>query len=155
MTTRTKSAIGLLLAAGVLTAAVASRRDDADALIAGRQAAMKLSGATFGGMKATIDAGGDVTKLAFPAKALAEWAHATPGMFPAGSDGGTSKALPTVWSDPAGFAKASAALEAAATKLGDLAKAGDAPGVAAQWAVVRGTCGACHDTYRQPDKPRG
>lgn len=155
MTTRTMSAIGLMLAAGLLTAAVASRRDDADQLIAGRQAAMKLSGATFGSIKATIDAGGDVTKLAFPAKALTDWARAIPGMFPAGSDGGTTKALPTVWSDPAGFANASAAFEAEARKLGDLAKAGDAAGVAAQWAIVRGTCGACHDTYRQPDKPRG
>jgi len=153
--TRTMSAIGLLLAAGVLTAAVAARRDDADQLIAGRQAAFKLSGATFGGIKATIDAGGDVTKLAFSAKALADWAHALPGMFPRGSDGGASHALPTVWRDPAGFAKAAAAYEAAALKLGDLARAGDKPGVAAQWAVVRGTCGACHDTYRQPDKPRG
>lgn len=155
MTTRTMSAIGLMLAASVLTAAVASRRDDADQLIAGRQAAMKLSGAAFGGIKATIDAGGDVTKLGFPAKALTDWGRAMPGMFPPGSDGGTTKALPTVWSDRAGFEKAAATYEAAARKLGDLAKAGDAPGLAAQWAVVRGTCGACHDTYRQKDKPNG
>lgn len=153
--TRTMSAIGLLLAASVLTAAVASRRSDADQLIAARQAAFKLSGATFGGMKATIDAGGDVTKLAFSAKALADWAHALPGLFPPGSDGGATTALPTVWSDRAGFEKAAATYEAEARKLGDLAKAGDKPGVAAQWAVVRGTCGACHDTYRQPEKPRG
>ena len=81
-------------------------------LIAARQAAFELSGATFGGMKATIDAGGDVTKLGFGAKALTDWAHALPGLFPAGSDGGTTKALPTVWSDRAGF-------EAAARELRD------------------------------------
>lgn len=152
---RTMPAIGLIVAAGLLTAAVASRRDDADRLIAARQAAFKLSGATFGNIKATIDAGGDVTKLAFPAGALADWAHALPGMFPPGSDGGTTRALPTVWSDRAGFEKAAANYGAEAKKLGDLARAGDAAGVAAQWGVVRGTCGACHDTYRQPDKPRG
>ena len=153
--TRTMSAIGLLAAAGILTAAVAARRGDADQLIAGRQAAFELSGATFGGMKATIDAGGDVTKLAFSARALTDWAHALPGMFPAGSDGGATRALPTVWSDRAGFEKAAATYEAAATKLGELAKAGDKAGVAAQWTVVRGACSACHDSYRQPDKPRG
>ena len=153
--TRTMSAIAAIVAAGLLTAAMAGRRDDADALIAGRQAAFKLSGATFGGIKATIDAGGDVAKLGNAAKALADWAHAIPGMFPPGSDGGATKALPTVWSDRAGFAKAAAAYEAAAAKLGDLARAGDSAGVAAQWTVVRGTCGACHDTYRQPEKPRG
>ena len=153
--TRTKSAIGLLLATGLLTAAVASRRDDADQLIAARQAAFKLSGATFGGMKATIDAGGDVTKLAFSARALADWAHAMPGLFPRGSDGGTTEALPAVWSDRTGFVGAAATYEAAARKLGDLAKAGDTAGVAAQWTVVRNACSACHDKYRQPEKPRG
>jgi len=155
MMTSTISTIGLLAAAGLLTAAVAARRDDADALIAGRQAAFKLSGATFGGMKATIDAGGDVTKLGNSAKALAEWAHAIPGMFPPGSDGGATHALPTIWSDRAGFEKAAATYEAEATKLGDLARAGDSAGVATQWTIVKDACSACHDKYRQPDKPRG
>jgi cytochrome c556 len=142
----------LVAAAGLLTAAVQKRRADADDLIAARQAAMALSGATFGGMKAAIDGGGDVTKLGFSARALAAWGHALPGLFPAGSDGGTTKALPSVWSDRAGFEKAAANYEAAARTLGDLAKAGDKPGIAAQWAVVRGTCSACHDGYRQPDR---
>lgn len=153
--TRTISTMGVLLAASLLTAAGAARRDDADQLIAARQAAFKLSGATFGNMKGVIDAGGDVTKLGFGARALTEWAHALPGLFPAGSDGGTTKALPTVWSDRAGFVKAAAAYEAAARKLADLSKAGDAPGFAAQWTVVRGTCKSCHDVYHQPEAPRG
>ena len=116
---------------------------------------MALSGATFGSIKGTIDAGGDVTRLGFATRALAAWAHALPGLFPVGSDGGTTEALPTVWSDRAGFLKAAANFETEAKKLGDLARAGDKTGVAAQWAVVRGTCNACHDAYRQPDKPRG
>jgi cytochrome c556 len=78
-----------------------------------------------------------------------------PGLFPAGSDGGTTKALPTVWSDRAGFEKAAATLATEAGKLADIAKAGDQPGFATQWVVVRKTCGACHDTYRVPDKPKG
>lgn len=150
--TRTATAMMLVAAAGLLAAAVERRRADADDLIAARQAAMALSGATFGGMKAAIDGGGDVTKLGFSAKALTAWAHALPGLFPVGSDGGTTKALPTVWSDRAGFEKAAANYEAEARKLGDLAKAGDKAGVAAQWTVVRGACQACHDGYRQPDR---
>ncbi len=146
--------VTLVLAAGVLTAAATARRDDADQLIAARQAAFKLSGADFGGMKAVIDAKGDVKTQAFAARALAGWAKALPGLFPAGSDGGTTEALPTIWSDRAGFEKAAASLATEATKLADLAKAGDQPGFAAQWTVVRGTCSACHDTYRVPDKPK-
>jgi len=153
--TRTMSALILVLAAGVLTAAAATRRDDADQLIAARQAGFKLQGAVFGGMKAVIDAKGDVKTQAFAASAVAGWARALPGLFPAGSDGGTTKALPTIWSDRAGFEKAAATLGTEAGKLADLAKAGDQPGFAAQWVVVRNACSACHDKYRVPDKPKG
>jgi cytochrome c556 len=153
--TRTMSALVLVMAASVLTAAAATRRDDADQLIAARQAGFKLQGAAFGGMKGVIDAKGDVKTQAFAAGAIAAWARALPGLFPAGSDGGTTKALPTVWSDRAGFEKAAETLATEAAKLADLAKAGDQPGFATQWGVVRNACSACHDKYRVPDKPKG
>jgi len=153
--TRTMSALILVMAASVLTAAAATRRADADQLIAARQAGFKLQGAAFGGMKGVIDAKGDVKTQAFAAGAIAAWARALPGLFPAGSDGGTTKALPTVWSDRAGFEKAAATLATEAAKLADLAKAGDQPGFATQWGVVRNACSACHDKYRVADKPKG
>ncbi|MBW8841321.1 MAG: cytochrome c [Sphingomonadales bacterium] len=153
--TRTMSALVLVMAASVLTAAAATRRDDADQLIAARQAGFRLQGAAFGGMKGVIDAKGDVKTQAFAASAIAGWARAVPGLFPAGSDGGTTKALPTIWSDRAGFEKAAATLATEAAKLADLAKAGDQPGFAAQWGVVRGACSACHDKYRVAEKPKG
>lgn len=153
--TRTMSALVLVMAASVLTAAAATRRDDADQLIAARQAGFKLQGAAFGGMKGVIDAKGDVKTQAFAAGAIAAWGRALPGLFPAGSDGGTTKALPTVWSDRAGFEQAAATLATEAGKLADLAKAGDQASFAAQWGVVRGACSACHDKYRAPDKPKG
>jgi len=153
--TRTMSALILVMAASVLTAAAATRRADADQLIAARQAGFKLQGAAFGGMKGVIDAKGDVKTQAFAAGAIAAWARALPGLFPAGSDGGTTKALPTVWSDRAGFEKAAATLATEAAKFADLAKAGDQPGFAMQWGVVRNACSACHDKYRVADKPKG
>lgn len=153
--TRTMSALVLVMAASVLTAAAATRRDDADQLIAARQAGFKLQGAAFGGMKGVIDAKGDVKTQAFAAGAIAAWARALPGLFPAGSDGGTTKALPTVWSDRAGFEKAAATLATEAAKLADLAKAGDQACFATQWGVVRNACSACHDKYRVADKPKG
>jgi cytochrome c556 len=149
------SALVLVMAASVLTAAAATRRDDADQLIAARQAGFKLQGAAFGGMKGVIDAKGDVKTQAFAAGAIAAWGRALPGLFPAGSDGGTTKALPTVWSDRAGFEKAAGTLATEAGKLSDLAKAGDQAGFATQWGMVRGACSACHDKYRVADKPKG
>ena len=72
-----------------------------------------------------------------------------PTTFPAGSDKGPTKALPTVWSDPTGFHRAADNLVATAEKLAQLAKAGDAEAVAAQVKVVGDACSACHRTYRQ------
>lgn len=125
---------------------------DATGVIAGRQAGMRMSGAIMGGIKGAIDRGDDVKAQAFAARALAGWAKAVPGMFPVGSDVAPTDALPAVWADRAGFEAKAAAYADAATKLADLAKAGDTAGFAAQWAVVRTTCGACHDAYKKADQ---
>jgi cytochrome c556 len=53
-----------------------------------------------------------------------------------------------VWSDREGFLKTANELVESATKLQELAKAGDADGVAAQVKVVGDVCAACHRTYR-------
>lgn len=131
-------------------AVAAPAADPAADVIAGRQAAFLLSGALVGQIKAGIDRGDDPKTLGFAARSLANWAKAIPGMFPAGSAASNSEALPTVWSDRAGFEAKAADYAAAAAKLADLAKAGDKPGFAAQFAVLGGTCKACHDTYRKP-----
>src|SRR6218665_1043075 len=119
-------------------------------VIAGRQAAFLLSGALSGQIKAGIDRGDDPKTLGFAARSLAAWARAIPGMFPAGSSAANSDALPAIWSNRADFEAKAADYAAAAAKLADLAKAGDKPGFAAQFAVVGGTCKACHDAYRKP-----
>jgi cytochrome c556 len=151
--------LALAGAALLLGSAMASARgshavapDPQAEIIAGRQAAFRMSAAVFGGMKAAIDRGDDVKTQAFAARGLAGWARALPGMFPAGSMSPTSEALPVIWSDRAGFEARAAAYAEAATKLAALAKAGDAPGFAAQWAVLGGTCSGCHDTYRKPQE---
>ncbi|MDQ2879503.1 MAG: cytochrome c [Pseudomonadota bacterium] len=141
---------GVALAGVALIGATARPQDDA---VATRQAAFRMSGAVFGSMKAAIHRGDDVKTLAFAAKALASWAHALPGVFPAGSGGAGSDALPAVWSDRAGFEKDAAQYAAEADRLSVLAAAGDTAGFAAQLTVVGGTCGACHAAYKAADKP--
>ncbi len=138
--------------AATATATWAAEASDPTPVIAGRQATFRLSGAVMGAMKGAIDRGDDVTTQAFAAGALANWAKALPGMFPAGSGVAPSKALPKIWSDRAGFEKAAADYGAAAAKLSGLAKTGDKPGFAAQWGELRKTCNACHEQYRQPDE---
>lgn len=126
---------------------------DAATLIRARQSALMLSAVAFGGMKATIDSGGDVSSQAFAARALARWSKTLPSMFPAGTgkaSGTPTKALDTIWSDRAGFDARAAAYGDAAARLAQLAEANDKPGFAAQWQVVKQTCSGCHDVYREP-----
>ena len=125
---------------------------DAATLIRARQSALMLSAATFGGMKGTIDSGGDVSSQAFAARALARWSKTLPTLFPAGTgkaSGTPTKALDVIWTDRAGFEARAADYAAAATKLAQLAEANDKPGFAAQWQVVRQACSSCHDVYRE------
>jgi cytochrome c556 len=96
-----------------------------------------------------VAAKGDITKLEDPAKAIARWIRQFPTQFPKGTEEGhNTRALPAIWSDPEGFQKAANNLADAATKLAELAKAGDAEAVAAQVKVVGDACAACHKTFR-------
>ena len=117
--------------------------------IAIRQVGMDLTGGDLAYIKAVVQAKGEVKPLEVPAKAIARWAATIPVLFPPGSEkGGDTKALPEIWSDRAGFEKIAAAAGAAATKLADAAKAGDAGVVAVQFKALGEQCGACHKGYR-------
>jgi cytochrome c556 len=90
----------------------------------------------------------DVKPIEYPARGMAQWGALMPSLFPAGSDKGDTKALPEIWSNPAGFKKAADDFSAASLKLADAAKAGDADAVAAATKVVGDACGACHKAFR-------
>jgi cytochrome c556 len=117
--------------------------------IAVRQAGQDLVLGTFTGIRAVVDAKGDIKKLDTPAKALQRWALVFPTLFPKGTETGhDTKALPAVWSDSAGFQKAAMTFSEAAGKLAEISKTGDLDAVAAQVKVVGNACGACHHDYR-------
>jgi cytochrome c556 len=120
-------------------------------IVAARQSAYALSAGNFVAMKAAADAGADTNLLVLPARALARWARTLPSLFPAGTDLASSKALPAVWSDRAGFEARAAAYAAAAQSLAEAAQSGDRAVFLQRWGEVRATCGACHDGYRSSD----
>ncbi len=121
-----------------------------DDLIAARQAGFDLQGGVLAAMKAVVDAGGSVKPLTDGAKGLSSWGHVIPSMFPEGTESGrNTKAKKEVWSDRAGFEKASANFAAAAEKLAALAEVDDKAGFAAQFKETAGACGACHRGYRE------
>ena len=140
---------GIALAAAVMLAGVGVARADGPSPIELRQTIFDLNGGSFAFIKTIVTTKGDVKAIEPVAGGMARWAAIIPTMFPAGSDkGGDTKALPEIWSDPAGFQKAAAAFGAAATKLATSAKAGDADAVEADFKALGQTCGACHKAYK-------
>ena len=129
--------------------AAAQQAGSTDAIIAGRQAAYDLMAGNGAAIKAAVDGGLAVKPYVAGAKGIVAWAHAIPGMFPAGTDKGhNTKALPAIWSDRAGFEKDAAALGTAADKLVVAANADDKAAFAAAFKETSEACGACHHDYR-------
>ena len=143
----TAAAIGLACMVG----AAGAQTPQAEDVIKGRQGAMMLSGVAMASIKGAIDAGQPLASQRFSTRSLARWAHAVPGMFPAGSGpeaGVPSNARAEIWSDRTGFEARAADYAAAADRLAELAAGDDAAAFAEQWTAVRATCQACHDGYK-------
>ena len=144
------TASAILLATSVASASGGKPAAGADpvSIVKGRQAGMRMSGAIMGGIKGAIDRGDDVKGQAFAARSLSGWAASIPGMFPEGSNVPPTGALPSVWSNPTGFAAQAAAYQAAADKMATAAQAGDKAAFAAAFQEVRGACSACHSDFK-------
>jgi len=143
-------AIGMVVAFAPIGSAVAG---EGGAAITERQALMKLIGTSFVSIKAAIDSkdAAQIKAAEGRARAIAFAGGAIPSMFPKGSDAkaGKTAALDKIWSDAAGFKKASDALTTTATKLADALKSGDAAAsLAAFGEVGKEGCGTCHGAYR-------
>ena len=138
--------IGALVAGSIVGGAtIALAQAD---VIKQRQDNRKQTAATMRAIKGVIDAKGDVKTVVASAAKLKELEMAFDKMFPAGSDKGETKALPTVWSDNAGFVAASKNADAAYDKLAVAAGSGDLAAVTAAFGETGKACGACHEKFR-------
>ncbi|WP_158639300.1 c-type cytochrome [Elioraea rosea] len=84
-----------------------------------------------------------------PARAIAEHAPRIRTLFPPGSDRGDTRALPTIWSDRAGFERAADTFETQAQALLAAAEGGDARTLGSALDATGQACLACHRPYRQ------
>lgn len=135
------------LAAGALVGGTTIALAQAD-VIKQRQENRKATGPLMREIKATIDAKGDAKKIVEDAAKLKGLEEAFDKMFPAGSDKGDTKALPTVWSDSAGFVAASKAADDAYDALAVAAGSGDYDKIGPAFVNVGKACGACHTKFR-------
>lgn len=100
------------------------------------------------GIKAGVASNADVRQLFHEPEGLAMWGAAIPGLFPAGSGGGESRARPEIWTNRADFEAKANDLRVAADRLLQRSRAGDAAGFAAEAGAVEAACTACHVAYR-------
>jgi cytochrome c556 len=120
-----------------------------DQVIAARQAGYDLMYGDVGGMKAAAENNLNVKDSKDAADAVVSWSRVIPTLFPDGTQQGhDTKAKPNIWSDRAGFEKDAANLTDQATRLAQLADAGDKAGFAKQLKATAGACKTCHDTYK-------
>ena len=138
--------VGALVAGGIVGGTtIAFAQADA---IKQRQDNRKQAGAAMRAIKGIIDAKGDAKTAVPHAAKLKELEIAFVTLFPAGSDKGETKALPAIWTDMAGFKKASDDSNAAYDKLAVAAASGDLAALTAAFGDTGKACGACHDKFR-------
>jgi cytochrome c556 len=143
---------GAVLAVGFIGAAYAQGTIpmSADAIIAARQAGYDNMSASVADMKRAVDAKvTEVKPFKNNADAIVHWAKAVPSLFPPGTEKGhDTKALPTVWSDRAGFEKAAMNLQVAGEALSKAAEANDPAAFAVAFQNTGKACGGCHHDFR-------
>lgn len=130
-------------------------RDRATAaeLIGARHAMMHMAATlTFESIMPAVRNKTDVKRQEHAADGLAHFGRSIAGLFPDGSEGPGSRALPAIWTNKPDFNAKAQAFGDSAARLAELAKAGDSAGFAAQAQVVAQGCNACHSLYRAEEE---
>lgn len=147
-----RAAIALVLA---LTATGALAASAAETAIATRQAGYKKIGGAFKAINEELKkASPDMKVIAANSAIVNTQSQQIPKWFPKGSGpeaGFKTKAKPAIWTEPAKFTAAGAALQTEAGKLQTFAAAGNLAAVKTQVRAVGGTCKSCHEAYRAED----
>ncbi len=141
---------GRLMLGAVLAATIAVPLALAQAeVIAERKDGFKGMEQNMEAIQRILQARQPVAGAVAPARAIAGHAPRIKTLFPPGSDRGDTRALPTIWSDRAGFERVAEAFETQARALLAAAEGGDARTLGTSLEATGQACLACHRSYRQ------
>lgn len=132
-------------------AALEAQQSQASPAVAYRKATM--NGIRYHREALTALVQGQVTHpdhVAQHAGALRALAMMSGDVFPEGSHGEGSRALPAIWANSAAFATQVQGFQAAAVALDEAARSGDAAALQAALAAFGRTCASCHGDFRGP-----
>jgi cytochrome c556 len=102
------------------------------------------------GIKAVVDQRADPRGSAAAIADMIIFFEGFPARFPAGSGTGDTRAVPSIWSDRAGFEAAKGNMLTQLRAFQSAANAGDQTAFGAAFQQTGATCGACHRPYRGP-----
>ena len=149
-----KSLLAVLALLVSLSSAVSAHIEKTEPLQSLRQSYFALLGMTFAPM-------GDMVKgkIEWDAARFSGWAddlhhaaqfHVERGFAP-GTEQGTTRAKPNIWSNMDDFQSKLDDFRAAAASLAEIATEGDPATSREQFVATGGTCKACHDEYKSKD----
>ena len=149
-----KSLVAMLALLVSLSSAVSAHIEKTEPLQSLRQSYFALLGMTFAPM-------GDMVKgkIEWDAVRFSGWAddlhhaaqfHVERGFAP-GTEQGTTRAKPNIWSNMDDFQSKLDDFRAAAASLAEIATEGDPGTSREQFVATGGTCKACHDEYKSKD----
>ncbi len=138
------------IAAGLaFTPAPANAQSDP---IAERKAVFQMYLRNVRAINAAVQANGDMRALAANVREMQAGPDRVAPLFPAGTGQGqttvTTRALPVIWTENAGFVSANNGLKPALATLLTAAESGDIAQVRTALGGVDAACSACHTTYR-------
>ncbi len=119
-------------------------------VITQRREGMRTEGRQMEAIKTVLDARGDTRPLVERVDTIAAFYQNLQALYPAGSGTGPTRALPAIWSDPAGFEAARNTIVAALGTLRTAAASGDAAATQAAFNQVGASCASCHRAFRGP-----
>ncbi len=135
-------------AIGLVTLGAAWAQGDPAQVIRERREGLRAVGQHFEALGAIAQSRGD-TRAAVPRiEAVQAFFVNFPARFPANTQTGETRALPTIWTDNAGFVAAYNGLGPALANLRTVAAGGDATAFGEALRAAGATCGNCHRPYR-------
>ena len=144
--------IGLVAVMGGVPFLSAGAQTDPARVVTERREGLKTVGTHFEAIAGVIRAGGDTRSVVDRIAAVEAFFVGFGARFPAntqqGAPGVDSRALPTIWTDRAGFDRVDAALPPRLVALREAAASGNVANSQAALQAAGAACGECHRPYR-------
>ena len=122
--------------------------DDIETVQKYRHGVYEAIGGHMGSIVQIVRNGYRMGDLQYHADAMQGLSMITPDLFPEGSGGGDTEALPVIWEEPEEFSERMNDFQMAAGKMAEVASSGDMREIGGALQGLGRSCKGCHDNFR-------